>query len=139
MVTESPNIPNIFALGDVTDRINLTPVAIDEGRALADRLFTKSIRQVIYSNVPKAVFTQPEIATVGLTEEEARKNYGAKNIKVHISRFRPMSRALPKKGSRCVLKLVVEISTDNVLGCHVFGEHAAEIVQMAAIPISLTW
>ncbi len=131
------NIENIYAVGDVTDRFNLTPVAIDEGRAFADTTFGNKKRNVDYLHVPRAVFTQPEIATVGLTEEEANELYGVENIKIFTSKFRPMSKALPKKGSKCLLKLVVQKNNDKILGCHMYGENAAEIVQMAAIPISL--
>ncbi len=131
------NIPNIFALGDVTDRVNLTPVAIDEGRAFADRLFSGSSRIVDYNFIPSAVFSNPEIAKVGLTEQEAVNKYGNDLVKVFRSEFRSMSQSLSKKGPRCVLKLIINSDTDKVVGCHMFGEHASEIIQMASIAVRM--
>ena len=136
-INNQTNISNIYAVGDVTDRINLTPVAIDEGRALADRLFGDIFRTVDYELVPRAVFSQPEIAFVGITEAQAIQLFGPKKIKVFRTRFRSMSESLPKKGPRCLLKLVVQIDTERVIGCHMFGDHAAEIIQMAAIAIGM--
>ncbi len=134
---QKTNIDNIYALGDVTNKINLTPVAIDEGRSLADKLFGNKKRNVNYQFVPKAVFSQPEIASVGLSEQEAIETHGSKNIKIYRAKFRPMSHALPKTGGACLLKLIVDITTDIVIGCHMVGEHSAEIIQMAAIPVSM--
>jgi glutathione reductase (NADPH) len=131
------NMAGIYAVGDVTDRINLTPVAVDEGRAFADTVFGHKPRQVNHELVASAVFSQPELASVGLTEEEAVKRHGADGIQVHRARFRPMSQALPARGPRVLLKLVVERSSGKVLGCHMVGEHAAEIIQMAAIAIGM--
>ena len=131
------NISHIYAIGDVTDNLNLTPVAIDEGRAFADRKYGGKFRIVNYELVPKAVFSQPEIASIGLTEEEALKLYGEKHLKIFRSKFRPMSRALPKQGSKCLLKLICEIPSHKVLGCHMTGDHAAEIIQMASIAIGM--
>ena len=131
------NVPHIYAVGDVTDRINLTPVAIDEGRAFADSVYGTSPRQVDHSLVACAVFSQPELATVGLTEEEAIQRHGPEGVRVHRARFRPMSQALPARGPRVLLKLVVELESGKVLGCHMVGEHSAEIIQMAAIAIGM--
>ncbi|MDP4707677.1 MAG: glutathione-disulfide reductase [Cyanobium sp. MAG_237] len=131
------NVPHIYAVGDVTDRINLTPVAIDEGRAFADSVYGPSPRQVDHSLVACAVFSQPELATVGLSEEEAIQRHGPAGVRVHRARFRPMSQALPARGPRVLLKLVVELESGKVLGCHMVGEHSAEIVQMAAIAIGM--
>ena len=131
------NVPHIYAVGDVTDRINLTPVAIDEGRAFADSVYGTSPRQVDHSLVACAVFSQPELATVGLTEEEAIHLHGPEGVRVHLARFRPMSQALPARGPRVLLKLVVELESGKVLGCHMVGEHSAEIIQMAAIAIGM--
>ena len=131
------NVPHIYAVGDVTDRINLTPVAIDEGRALADSVYGTSPRQVDHSLVACAVFSQPELASVGLTEEEAIHLHGPEGVRVHRARFRPMSQALPARGLRVLLKLVVELESGKVLGCHMVGEHSAEIIQMAAIAIGM--
>ena len=131
------SVPHIHAVGDVTDRVNLTPVAIDEGRAYADAVFAGKHRQVDHALVASAVFSDPELASVGLSEEQAVAEYGSEAVVVHRARFRSMARALPASGSRCLLKLVVEASTDRVLGCHMVGEHAAEIIQMAAIAVGM--
>ena len=131
------SVPHIHAVGDVTDRINLTPVAIDEGRAVADALFAACTRTVNHDLVATAVFTQPELASVGLSEEDAKERYGADAITIHKARFRDMHQALPKRGPRCLLKLVVETSSDRVLGCHMVVSHAAEIIQMGAIALGM--
>jgi glutathione reductase (NADPH) len=134
---QTTNVPGIFAVGDVTDRICLTPVAIDEGRAFADTVYGGKPRRVNHDLVASAVFSQPELAGVGLTEEQAIARHGSEGIRVHRARFRPMSRALPARGPRVLLKLIVEKETGRVLGCHMVGEHAAEIIQMAAIAIGM--
>ncbi|QNI55665.1 glutathione reductase [Synechococcus sp. BIOS-E4-1] len=131
------NVPHVFAVGDVTDRICLTPVAIDEGRAFADSVYGDRPRQVDHELVASAVFSQPELATVGLSEEDAIAQYGADGVVVYRARFRSMAQALPKRGPRCLLKLVLEVETERVLGCHMVGEHAAEIIQMAAIAVGM--
>ena len=131
------NVPHLFAVGDVTDRICLTPVAIDEGRAFADSVYGDRPRQVNHALVASAVFSQPELATVGLSEEDAIVQYGADGVVIHRARFRSMAQALPKRGPRCLLKLVIEVETERVLGCHMVGEHAAEIIQMAAIAVGM--
>ena len=101
------NISNIFAIGDVTDRINLTPVAIDEGRKFADRNYGKSDRKVNYDFVPYAVFSQPEIASVGITEDKASSRWEKIKLK-YRSIFRPLSKSLPKTAPKCILKLIVD-------------------------------
>jgi glutathione reductase (NADPH) len=131
------NLPHVFAVGDVTDRICLTPVAVDEGRAFADSVFGSTPRQVNHNLVASAVFSQPELATVGLSEEAAIAKLGADQVVVHRARFRSMAQALPQHGPRCLLKLVLEVSSGKVLGCHMVGEHAAEIIQMAAIAVGM--
>ena len=128
---------HIFAVGDVTDRINLTPVAIDEGRAFADSVYGNRPRQVDHTLVACAVFSQPELASVGLSEEEAIERHGRDGIRVHRARFRPMSQALPARDPKVLLKLIVEQATDRVLGAHMVGERAAEIIQMAAVAIGM--
>ncbi|MEN9541306.1 MAG: glutathione-disulfide reductase [Cyanobacteriota bacterium] len=134
---QATNVKGIYAVGDVTDRINLTPVAIDEGRAFADTVYGNRPRRVDHSLVASAVFSQPELATVGLSEEQAIERCGAEGIRVHRARFRPMSQALPARDPKVLLKLVVEVASGRVLGCHMVGEHAAEIIQMAAIAIGM--
>ena len=131
------NVPHIYAVGDVTDRINLTPVAVDEGRAFADTVYGNKPRRVNHQLVASAVFSDPELASVGLSEEEAIERYGEEAIRIHRARFRPMAQALPKRGPRVLLKLVVQVESGKVLGCHMVGEHAAEIIQMAAIAIGM--
>jgi glutathione reductase (NADPH) len=131
------NVPHIYAVGDVTERICLTPVAVDEGRAFADSVFGHKPRQVDHALVASAVFSQPELASVGLTEEAAMARHGADGIVVHRARFRPMSQALPARDPKVLLKLIVAKEGGRVLGCHMVGEHAAEIIQMAAIPLGM--
>jgi len=131
------NVPHIFAVGDVTDRVNLTPVAVDEGRAFADSVYGGRPRQVDHDLVASAVFSQPELATVGLSEEKAVARLGTEGVRLYRARFRSMAQALPQRGPRCLLKLVVEVASGRVLGCHMVGEHAAEIIQMAAIAIGM--
>ena len=134
---QTTNVAHIHAVGDVTDRVNLTPVAVDEGRALADTLWGRKPRQVDHALVASAVFSQPELSGVGLTEEEAIARFGVDGVKVHRARFRPMSQALPARDPKVLLKLVVESATGKVVGCHMVGEHAAEIIQMAAIAVGM--
>ncbi|QPN59223.1 glutathione-disulfide reductase [Synechococcus sp. CBW1002] len=134
---QATNVPHIYAVGDATDVINLTPVAVDEGRAFADSVYGGKPRQVNHDLVASAVFSQPELATVGLSEEEAIARCGPEGLRVHRARFRPMAQALPARGPRVLLKLVVEAATDRVLGVQMVGEHAAEIIQMAAIAIGM--
>jgi glutathione reductase (NADPH) len=131
------NVSHIYAVGDVTDRVNLTPVAVDEGRAFADSLYGRRPRQVDHSLVPSAVFSQPEMASVGLSEEQAIERCGPEGIVIHRARFLPMAQSLPRRGPRVLLKLVVEKATDRVLGCHMVGDHSAEIIQMAAIALGM--
>jgi glutathione reductase (NADPH) len=131
------NVPHIYAVGDVTERICLTPVAVDEGRAFADTVYGHKPRQVDHTLVASAVFSQPELASVGFTEEAALARHGADGIVVHRARFRPMSQALPSRDPKVLLKLIVERASGRVLGCHMVGEHAAEIIQMAAIPLGM--
>ena len=131
------NVTGIYAVGDVTERLCLTPVAVDEGRAFADTVFGNRPRQVDHTLVATAVFSQPELAGVGLSEEEALARHGTAGIRVHRARFRPMSQALPARDPKVLLKLIVETASGRVLGAHMVGEHAAEIIQMAAIAIGM--
>ena len=127
---------NIYAVGDCTDNINLTPVAINEGRAFADTVFGNKCRRMSYENVPTAIFTTPEAATVGLTEAQARTKYGSA-IKVYRSRFRPMYYTLAGKDEKTMMKLVVDQSNNKVLGAHMVGNSAAEIIQGVAIALKM--
>jgi glutathione reductase (NADPH) len=124
--------PHIYAIGDVTDRLNLTPVATAEGHALADTLFGKRPRSISLQNVPTAVFSTPPMATVGLTEEQAAA-HGP--VDVYVSKFTPMRHTLTGRARKSVMKLVVDQATQKVLGAHMLGEDAPEIMQGLAIAI----
>ena len=127
------SVPSIFAVGDVTDRIQLTPVAIREGHAFADSEFGGEPWTVDYANVPNAVFSHPPIAGVGMTEGEARNTLG--QIKTFTSDFRPMKNVLAGRNERSMYKLVVDAATDVVVGIHMIGPDAPEILQAAAIAV----
>jgi glutathione reductase (NADPH) len=133
--TSRSNIPSIYAIGDVTARIALTPVAIREGHAVADTLFGNNPWHLDHANVPSAVFSEPEIGTVGLSEIAA-KNAG-KAIDIYRTRFKPMKATLSGRDTAILMKLVVEQKTEKVLGVHIVGESAAEMVQMAAIAVKM--
>ncbi|RUR80941.1 glutathione-disulfide reductase [Chlorogloeopsis fritschii PCC 9212] len=128
---------NIFAVGDVTDRINLTPVAIGEGRAFADSEFGNNRRVFSHEDVATAVFSTPEAATVGLTEAEARQKLGDDGVTVYRARFRPLFHSLTGAEERTMMKLVVDANTDKVLGAHMVGENSAEIIQGVAIAVKM--
>jgi glutathione reductase (NADPH) len=130
--------PHIYAVGDCTNRLQLTPVAINEGRAFADTVYGNKPRLMSYTNIPTAIFTHPEAATVGLTEAEAKAEYGEDKIKVYRSKFRPMYYVLPgKDNEKTLMKLVVHQETDRVLGAHMVGDYAAEIIQGVAIAVKM--
>jgi glutathione reductase (NADPH) len=128
---------NIYAVGDCTNRINLTPVAINEGRAFADTEFGGKPRLMSHENVPSAVFTTPEAGTVGLTEAQAIAKYGEAAIKVYRSKFRPMYYVLPNGDDKTLMKLIVHQESDQVLGAHMVGDHAGEIIQGMAIAVKM--
>jgi glutathione reductase (NADPH) len=130
------SVENIYSVGDCTDNIQLTPVAINEGRAFADTMFGNKPRTMNYADIPTAIFTTPEAATVGLTEEEAREMHGDA-VKVYRSSFRPMYYVLPNKQEKTLMKLVVDPTTDRVVGAHMVGDHAAEIIQGVAIAVKM--
>ncbi len=129
------NVPHIYAVGDVCDRMNLTPVAIREGHAFADSVFGGKPRTVDHEWVPTAVFSTPEIGTVGLAEHDAAKRPGG--VDIYKARFRSLKMTLAGRDEKTLMKLIVERQTDRVIGCHVFGADAAEIVQMAAIAMRM--
>lgn len=131
---EQTNVPSIYAVGDVIDRVALTPVALGEGHALADRLFAKDTRHISYDNIPSAVFSDPNVAQVGLTEEQARAKYGD-DLDVYLSDFRAMKMILADNETRSFMKLIVRRSTDKVIGLHMIGDEAGEIVQGFATAI----
>ena len=125
--------PSIYAVGDVTDRVQLTPVAIREGQAFADRVFGNKDVRIDYSCIPSAVFSQPPLAGVGPTEGQARNKYGS--IKVYSSDFRPMKNIFAHRPERGLYKMIVDAANDRVLAIHMIGPEAPEILQAAAIAV----
>ncbi len=128
-------VDNIYAVGDVTHRVNLTPVAIHEATAFAETLFNDTPTPVDHSFIPTAVFSQPEIGTVGLSEEKAREMY--RSVDIYKTSFRPLRSMISGRDEKMLMKLVVDMESDKVLGCHILGGDAAEIVQMAAVALKL--
>jgi len=126
-------VENIYAVGDVTDRIALTPVAIHEGMAFAETVFDNRPRAVDHSNVPSAVFSQPQVGSVGLTEEQARAEYG--DVDIYKSQFRPMKHTLTGASEQAFVKLIVDQKSDVVVGAHIIGSDAAEIIQAVGIAL----
>ena len=127
------SVDNIFAVGDVTDRINLTPVALMEGHAFADTQFGGMNRPIDHDNTPAAVFSQPPVGTVGMSEAEARRKFDG--IHIYRSAFTPMKYTLSGRKEQALMKLVVDAATDRVVGCHVVGPDAPEIVQGFAVAV----
>ncbi|MBL1143185.1 MAG: glutathione-disulfide reductase [Proteobacteria bacterium] len=127
------NVPSIFAIGDVTNRVNLTPVALAEGMVLAKRFFANEDKDVDYSNIPTCVFSQPNIGTVGLTEKEAREKYD--EIEIYKSSFKPMKLSLSDSDEKTFMKIIVEKKSDLVIGVHMLGPDAGEIIQGIGIAI----
>ena len=127
--------PNIYAIGDVTNRINLTPVAIREGHAFADTVFGGRPTIVDHTNVPTAVFSDPEVGAVGLNETQARERLA--RVDVYRSTFRPLKATLSGRHSRMLMKLVVDAATDRVVGVHIVGEGAAEMIQLISIAVKM--
>jgi glutathione reductase (NADPH) len=129
------SVPNIYAIGDVTHRFNLTPVAIREGHAFADTVFGKRPVRVDHTDIPTAVFCQPEVATVGMTETQARELFN--RVDIYKASFRPIKATMSGRDTRMLMKLVVDGTTDRVLGCHIVGDNAAEIIQAVAIAVKM--
>ncbi len=127
------SVPHIYAVGDVTDKLQLTPVAIAEGRAVSETLFNNNPIKANHENVPTAVFSTPPISTVGLTETEARAKYG--KLDVYESRFKPLIHTLSGRDERTYMKIVVDAKTDKVVGCHMMGADSPEIIQGLAIAL----
>ncbi|MEZ5925807.1 MAG: glutathione-disulfide reductase [Hyphomicrobiaceae bacterium] len=127
--------PSVYAVGDVTNRANLTPVAIREGHAFADTVFGGKPTAVDHSLIPTGVFSTPEIGTVGLTEDQARRHLGA--VDIYKTSFRAMKLTLTDKTEKMLMKLVVDPATDKVLGAHILGPDAAEMAQILGIPIGM--
>ena len=127
-------LPSIYAVGDVTDRINLTPVAIREGHAFADTVFGARPRQADHDLVASAVFTQPELGTVGLTEQAARDRGP---VEIYATAFRPMQQAFAGRADKVLMKLVVDATSRKVLGVHIVAPNAGEMIQLAAIAVKM--
>jgi glutathione reductase (NADPH) len=129
------NIEHIYAIGDVTNRIQLTPVAIREGMAVVDTIFGGRPTRVDYADIPTAVFSQPEVGTVGLSEEKARVLYPS--IDIYRTTFKPLPNRIAGREERMMMKLVVDAETDRVLGCHVVGPQAGEMAQLLGIAVKM--
>jgi glutathione reductase (NADPH) len=129
------SVPGIYAVGDVTDRINLTPVAIREGHAFADTVFGNKPTRVDHSNVPTAVFSEPECGVIGLTEEQAASTL--LNVDVYKTTFRPMKATLSGRDTRTFMKLIVDASSDRIVGCHIVGPDAGEMIQLVGIAMKM--
>ena len=127
-------VPSIYAIGDVTNRVQLTPVAIREGVAFVETVFKGNPTPVDHALIPSAVFTQPELGTVGLTEEEAREK---ERVEIYCSSFKPMNHAFAGRDDRVLMKLVVSEKTRKVLGCHIVADHAGEMIQLAGIAVKM--
>src|SRR5690348_2844080 len=128
-------IPNIYAVGDVTNRVNLTPVAIREGHAFADTVYGKKPTPVDHANVPSAVFTEPEVGVIGLTEAQARAEFDV--VDVYKTSFRPMKATLSGRQTRSFMKLLVDGATDRVIGCHLIGPDAGELIQLVGVAVKM--
>jgi glutathione reductase (NADPH) len=129
------SVPNIYAIGDVTHRTNLTPVAIREGHAFADSVFGRRPVQVDHTDIPTAVFSQPEVGTVGLTEAQARAQFS--HVDIYKADFKPIKATMSGRDTRVLMKLVVDGLTDRVIGCHIVGDGAAEMVQLVGIAVKM--
>lgn len=129
------SVPHIYAVGDVTNRVNLTPVAIREGHAFADTVFGGKRVAVDHADVPTAVFSEPEVGAVGLTEAQACERFA--KVDIYKTSFRPMKMSLAGRDTRAFFKLVVDGDTDRVLGCHIVGPDAAEMIQLVAVAVKL--
>jgi glutathione reductase (NADPH) len=129
------SVPNIYAVGDVTNRVNLTPVAIREGHAFADTVFGGKPTRVDHTNVPTAVFSEPEIGAIGLTETQARARLA--KLDVYKTTFRPMKATLSGRNTRTFMKLLVDATTDRVVGCHIVGPDAGELIQVVGIAVKM--
>lgn len=127
-------VPSIYAVGDVTNRVNLTPVAIREGHAFADTVFRAEPARADHALVPSAVFTQPELGAVGMTEEEGKARGG---VEIYATNFRPMKTLFAGRQDRVLMKLVVDAQSRVVLGCHIVGPEAGEMIQLAAIAVKM--
>ncbi len=127
-------VPSVYAVGDVTNRVNLTPVAIREGMAFVETVFKGNPTKVDHDLIPSAVFTQPEFGTIGLSEEDARAQGP---IEVYATSFKPMNHSFAGRSDRVLMKLIVAADTRKVLGCHIVADHAGELIQMVGIAVKM--
>ncbi len=134
MLFSKTSVDHIYAVGDVTDRAQLTPIAIREGAAFAETVFNQNPQEVDHSIIPTAVFSQPPIGTVGLTEEEARAQ---SDIDIYRSVFRPMKHTLSGSDEKTLMKLIVDKKTDKVLGLHIVGPDSGEMIQAFGIAVTM--
>jgi len=128
-------VANIYAVGDVTNRVNLTPVAIREGHAFADTVYGGKPTPVDHANVPTAVFSEPELGVIGLTEQQARERHA--KVDIYKTSFRPMKATLSGRNTRVFMKLVVDGATDQVIGCHIAGPDAGELIQVIGVAVKM--
>ncbi|MDD7908974.1 glutathione-disulfide reductase [Pseudovibrio exalbescens] len=129
------NVPNIYAVGDVTNRANLTPVALREGHAFADSIYGDKAWVVDHSMIPTAVFSQPEIGTAGLTQAEAEASYD--NIDIYKTSFRPMKHTLSGRDEKTMMKMIVDADTDTILGVHIMGPESGELIQLIGVTLTM--
>jgi glutathione reductase (NADPH) len=128
-------VPNIYAVGDVTNRVNLTPVAIREGHAFADTVYGNKPTRVDHNDVPTAVFSEPELGVIGLTEAQARAKLD--KVDIYKTTFRPMKATLSGRDTRSFMKLVVDGVSDRLVGCHIAGPDAGELIQVIGIAVKM--
>ena len=129
------SVPNIYAVGDVTNRINLTPVAIREGHAFADTVYGNKPTRVDHADVPTAVFSEPEVGVIGLTEAQARAEFDV--VDVYKTSFRPMKATLSGRQTRSFMKLLVDGISGRVVGCHLVGPDAGELIQLVGVAVKM--
>ena len=129
------SVSNIYAVGDVTDRVNLTPVAVREGHAFADTVFGNKPTKVNHANIPTAVFSEPEVGVIGLTEAQAVEKLG--KVDIYKTSFRPMKATLSGRDTRVFMKLVVDGNNDKVVGCHIIGPDAGELIQLVGVAVTM--
>jgi len=128
-------VPSIYVVGDVTHRVNLTPVAIREGHAFADTVYGGKPTPVDHTNVPTAVFSEPELGVIGLTETQARERLA--KLDIYKTTFRPMKATLSGRDTRSFMKLLVDGTTDRVVGCHIVGPDAGELIQIVGVAVKM--
>ena len=128
------SVPNIYAIGDVTDRVCLTPIAIAEGRAFAESVYNQTPIRIDYQNIPTAVFSLPALATLGSTEVQARQTH--QTVDIYQTRFRPLKHTISGRKEQIFLKIIVDRKSDRVVGCHMVGHDSPEIIQGLAIAMT---